>query len=618
MDYKQLANDIYEKVGGGKNIQHVTHCATRLRFTLADDKKADSEGIKQLKGVTGLVQGNGQYQVIIGPDVSSVYAQLPVTENGAEDASNDNSVISRLLDFIAGCFTPMIAIIAAGGMLQVVLSLLELSGILAATDDTYLVLYQVSQAAFFFIPIYLGNSVAKRLKIDPFLGSYVGGIFVMPGLTTLLSQEGGITLFGLTVPNVSYNASVLPVLLTVWLMSYVYRFADRILPNSVKFILRPLIAIIVITPFALLLIGPLGVTIGNYVSQFLNYLTNNFGPLAVLFMGAFAQLLVMTGMHTTLTPILLTSLATYGYDDLIVPGMLLGLAAEAAICLAAGIKANDAEFKQVSFSSAITALMGVSEPALYGVTLRLKKPIVGMILGGAVGGLYFGLMKINTPVVIASFVALPSYSNVLHATIGSLITFVIAFAYTWFVVKDSDFPNNNVATVTETADVEAPAATETTEEQTVVEKIVLAPLQGTVIPLAETNDQAFASLALGKGAAMKPQDDTIAAPFSGKVSAVFPGNHAIGITSDSGIELLIHIGIDTVNMQGDGFTRQVNDGDTFSAGQALLHFDSAKIAAAGYEDTVMITVTNTMNFLDVVALAAHQEVQAGDQLLAVF
>lgn len=618
MDYKQLANDIYEKVGGDKNIQHVTHCATRLRFTLADDKKADSEGIKQLKGVTGLVQGNGQYQVIIGPDVSSVYAQLPVTENGAEESSNDNSVISRLLDFIAGCFTPMIAIIAAGGMLQVVLSLLELSGILAATDDTYLVLYQVSQAAFFFIPIYLGNSVAKRLKIDPFLGSYVGGIFVMPGLTTLLSQEGGITLFGLTVPNVSYNASVLPVLLTVWLMSYVYRFADRILPNSVKFILRPLIAIIVITPFALLLIGPLGVTIGNYVSQFLNYLTNNFGPLAVLFMGAFAQLLVMTGMHTTLTPILLTSLATYGYDDLIVPGMLLGLAAEAAICLAAGIKANDAEFKQVSFSSAITALMGVSEPALYGVTLRLKKPIVGMILGGAVGGLYFGLMKINTPVVIASFVALPSYSNVLHATIGSLITFAIAFAYTWFVVKDSDFPNNNVATVTETADVEAPAATETTEEQTVVEKIVLAPLQGMVIPLAETNDQAFASLALGKGAAVKPQDDTIAAPFSGKVSAVFPGNHAIGITSDSGIELLIHIGIDTVNMQGDGFTRQVNDGDTFSAGQALLHFDSAKIAAAGYEDTVMITVTNTMNFLDVVALAAHQEVQAGDQLLAVF
>ena len=417
MDYKQLAADIYEKVGGAKNIQHVTHCATRLRFTLADIKKADGEGIKQLRGVTGLVEGNGQFQVIIGPDVSSVYAQLPGAGSAEERAGKQQSVVSRLLDFIAGCFTPMIAIVAAGGMLQVLLSLLQLSGLLAETDDTYLVLYQVSQAAFFFIPVFLGNSVAKRLKIDPFLGSFIGAIFVMPGLTELISQKGGISLLGFAIPNVSYNASVLPVLLSVWFMSYVYKFADKILPNSVKFILRPLISVIVITPFALLLLGPLGVMIGNYVAKFLNYLTNNFGPLAVLFMGAFAQLLVMTGMHTTLTPILLTSLATYGYDNLIVPGMLLGLAAEAAICLAAGIKAKDTEFKQLSFSSAITALMGVSEPALYGVTLRLKKPIVGMILGGAVGGLYFGLMNINTPVVIASFVALPSYSNVLHAAI---------------------------------------------------------------------------------------------------------------------------------------------------------------------------------------------------------
>ncbi|SER82701.1 PTS system, beta-glucosides-specific IIC component [Isobaculum melis] len=616
MDYKQLAAEIYEKVGRGENIQHVTHCATRLRFTLADESKADSEGIKNLKGVTGLVQGNGQYQVIIGPDVSSVYAQLPNTEGSGEASNKDTSIVSRLLDFIAGCFTPMIAIIAAGGMLQVALSLLQLSGILVETDDTYLVLYQVSQAAFFFIPVFLGNSVAKRLKIDPFLGSYVGAIFIMPGLTTLLSQEGGISLFGMTIPNVSYNASVLPVLLSVWLMSYVYRFADKILPKSVKFILRPLIAIIVITPLALLILGPLGVTIGNYVAEFLNYLTNNFGPLAVLFMGAFSQLLVMTGMHTTLTPILLTSLATYGYDNLIVPGMLLGLAAEAAICLAAGIKAKDTEFKQVSFSSAITALMGVSEPALYGVTLRLKKPIVGMILGGAAGGLYFGLMSINTPVVIASFVALPSYSSVLHATIGSLITFVIAFAYTWFVVKDSDFPNNNVASV-----VSEPAEEAGVSENNVtkgVETVIVSPLNGETVPLTETNDQAFSSLALGKGIAVKPSDDTIVAPFSGKVTAIFPGNHAIGLTSETGIELLIHIGIDTVNLEGAAFERLINDGDAINQGQALLRFDTEKIKAAGYDDTVMITVTNTANYLDVIPANETSTVKANEKLLAVF
>ncbi|MTD40125.1 PTS beta-glucoside transporter subunit EIIBCA [Erwinia sp. CPCC 100877] len=615
MDYKQLASDIYEKVGGAKNIQHVTHCATRLRFTLADDKKADSEGIKQLKGVTGLVEGNGQFQVIIGPDVSSVYAQLPGAGSAAGTESKQQSVVSRLLDFIAGCFTPMIAVVAAGGMLQVLLSLLQLSGLLAETDDTYLVLYQVSQAAFFFIPVFLGNSVAKRLKIDPFLGSFMGAIFVMPGLTELISQKGGIALLGFTIPNVSYNASVLPVLLSVWLMSYVYKFADKILPNSVKFILRPLISVIVITPFALLLLGPLGVMIGNYVAEFLNYLTNHFGPLAVLFMGAFAQLLVMTGMHTTLTPILLTSLATYGYDNLIVPGMLLGLAAEAAICLAAGIKAKDTEFKQLSFSSAITALMGVSEPALYGVTLRLKKPIVGMILGGAAGGLYFGLMNINTPVIIASFVALPSYSSVLHATIGSLITFIIAFVYTWVMVKDTDFPNGNVPTDEQPSEA---VKQETAPLKSAVETIITAPLSGEVIPLTETNDQAFSSLALGKGLAIKPNDNTIVSPFAGTVSAVFPGNHAIGLTSDNGVELLIHIGIDTVNMKGESFVRKVNDGDSIQPGQVLLQFDSQKIQAAGYDDTVMITVTNTSNYLDVIPATETKQVSANDQFLAVF
>lgn len=615
MDYKQLAADIYEKVGGAKNIQHVTHCATRLRFTLADSKKADAEGIKQLRGVTGLVEGNGQFQVIIGPDVSSVYAQLPGTGTAEETAEKQQSVISRLLDFIAGCFTPMIAIVAAGGMLQVLLSLLQLSGLLAKTDDTYLVLYQVSQAAFFFIPVFLGNSVAKRLKIDPFLGSFIGAIFVMPGLTELISQKGGISLLGFAIPNVSYNASVLPVLLSVWLMSYVYKFADKILPNSVKFILRPLISVIVITPFALLLLGPLGVMIGNYVAEFLNYLTNNFGPLAVLFMGAFAQLLVMTGMHTTLTPILLTSLATYGYDNLIVPGMLLGLAAETAICLAAGIKAKDTEFKQLSFSSAITALMGVSEPALYGVTLRLKKPIIGMILGGVAGGLYFGLMNINTTVIIASFVALPSYSNVLHAVIGSLITFAIAFGYTWIMVKDADFPNANIPSDQTAEKKEQKAAP---LKQVATETMIEAPLSGTVIPLSETNDQAFSSLALGKGLAIKPTDNTIVAPFSGTVSAVFPGNHAIGLTSDSGVELLIHIGIDTVNMQGESFVREVNEGDHIHSGQKLLRFDSQKIGDAGYEDTVMITVTNTSDYLDVIPATDSKQVSANDQFLAVF
>lgn len=616
MDYKKLATDIYEKVGGNDNIQHVTHCATRLRFTLVDEKKANSEEIQNLKGVTGLVKGNGQFQIVIGPDVSSVYSQLPTIES-KEKVNSEGSVVSRLLDFIAGCFTPLIAIIAGGGMIQVLLPLLTLSGILTETDNTYLVLYQISQAAFFFLPVFLGFSVAKRLNIDPFLGSYIGAIFVMPGLTGLISQEGGITFLGFTVPNVSYGASVVPVLLSVWMMSYVYKFADKYLHNSVKFILRPLISVLVITPFALLLFGPLGVYIGNYVAEFLSYLTNNFGFLALAFMGGFAQLLVMTGMHTTLTPILLTTLATYGYDDLVVPGMLLGLSAQVGICIAAGIKAKDSEFKQISFSSAITAFMGVSEPALYGVTMKLKKPILGMIIGGAIGGLYYGIMQINTTVIIASFLALPSYSSILHATIGAVITMSITFGYTWFFVKDEDFPNGNLVVVDGNIDEKLTSGVSADKDLS-NEKIVLAPVSGKLIPLVETSDQAFSSLALGKGIAIKAKSEEIIAPFNGKVSAVFPGNHAIGLTSEEGIELLIHIGIDTVNLNGSAFERFVEEGMTITIGQKLLGFNIDKIQENGYDDTVMITVTNTQEFLDVITATDNAEIFMNEKLLSVF
>lgn len=601
MDYRKLAESILSKIGGSQNIINVVHCATRLRFTLKDEKVADSEGIKQLKGVSGLVTSNGQYQVIIGPDVASVYAQLKELGVGLSTDENNKKgkFFDGLLDFIAGCFTPMIAVIAAGGMLQVLLSLLSMAGILPETSDTYLVLYQVSQAAFYFIPIYLGHSVATRFKIDPFLGMLLGGILVLPGLASLLAQEGGITLFGIGVPNVGYSASVVPILLGVGFMSYIYKFADKYVPNSVKFILRPLLTIIITAPVVLLFLGPLGVMIGNYVAEFLNFLTNNFGPLAVMFMGAFAQLLVMTGMHTCMTPILLATLATYGYDNLIVPGMLLGLATEVGVCVAAGLKSKDSEFKQLSFSCAITAAMGISEPALYGVTLKLKKPLLALIVGGAVGGLYYGLMGINTPVIIASFVAIPSYSNVLHTLIGLVLAMGIAFVMTWFMVKDEQ-------------------QVEKLEEKKAVVDVKAKSLKsvskGQCINLQDVNDAAFASYALGKGIAIVSEDGDVYAPFDGKISALFPTKHAIGLVNEDGIECLIHVGINTVNLNGEGFENFVAVNDVVQTGQKLLHFNQALIREKGYDTTIMVTITNTDQFLDVLAIKP-QTVDLTDDVL---
>lgn len=592
MDYKNLANDIIKEIGGAENVSNVTHCATRLRFNLKDYQAPNADKLRILKGVTGVVNSNNQYQVIIGPEVASVYRELPLESLGkasTAEAKSDASLVSRLLDFIAGSFTPMIAVVAAGGMLQVVLSLLQLTGVLAETDSTYLVINEISQACFFFIPIFLGFSVATRLRIDGYLGALVGGILVMPSLSALIMQEGGISFLGVQVPQVSYGSSVLPVLISVWLLSYVYRFVDKWLPNAVKFILRPLISIMIIAPIALLVVGPIGVYAGNYVAMFLNFLLENFGAFAVMFMGAFAQLLVMTGMHTTLTPILLTSLAANGYDSLIVPGMLIGLASQVGITLAAGIRTKNPEFKQLSFSSAITALMGVSEPALYGVTVKLKKPIIGMIISGAVGGLYLGIMNINTPVIIASFLAIPSYSNVLHTIIGVGLAMAIAFAYTWVFVKDEDYPGGDEHSEPENrADFESGQGTE-----------VAAPVVGRVVPLSDVPDKAFASLALGKGVAIAPTEEDVYAPFNGTVTAVFPGNHAIGLTSDDGVELLIHVGIDTVTLNGEGFNRFVEQGDRVELGQHLLSFDLNTIKAHHLSSLAMVVVTNTNEYADV-------------------
>lgn len=592
MDFKNLANDIIKEIGGQENVTNVTHCATRLRFNLNDHSVPNDEKIKRLKGVTGVVDSNNQYQVIIGPEVASVYNELPLDTIGNSapaESKSDASLISRLLDFIAGSFTPMIAVVAAGGMLQVVLSLLQITGILSDTDSTYLVVNEISQACFFFIPVFLGFSVATRLRIDGYLGALVGGILVMPSLNALIMQEGGISLLGVQIPQVSYGSSVLPVLISVWLMSYIYRFVDKWLPNAVKFILRPLITIMVIAPIALLIIGPLGVYAGNYVAMFLNFLLENFGAFAVMFMGAFAQLLVMTGMHTTLTPILLTSLAANGYDSLIVPGMLIGLASQVGITLAAGIRAKNPEFKQLALSSSVTALMGVSEPALYGVTLKLKKSIIGMIIAGAVGGLYLGIMNINTMVIIASFIAIPSYSNVLHTIIGVGITIVIAFAYTWFVVKEEDYPEDEENLVTE----------KQTQLEAGVNVEVASPVVGRIVPLSDVPDKAFASQALGKGVAIAPTEEYVQAPFNGTVTAVFPGNHAIGLISDEGVELLIHVGIDTVTLNGEGFNRYVEKDERIELGQQLLSFNLETIAEHHLSSLVMIVVTNTNEFADV-------------------
>lgn len=621
MNYNEVATSVLENVGGKENVDKVIHCATRLRFTLKNETKANTDEIKNTNGVSGVVKGNGQFQVIIGPDVASVYdelVKLGVTKDDGEqeESKEKKKILDQVLEFISSSFTPIVAVITAGGMLQVLLSILAMFHVMSDTSDTYLVLYQVTQAAFFFLPIYLGYSVASKFKIDPYLGMMLGGVLVLPGMTTLLSQKGGVTLFGFSVANVTYSSSVVPILLGVWFMSYVYKLADRFIPSFLKFILRPLITIAISAPVTLLILGPLGNYIGQYLAKVMSFLMNGYAPIAVLIMGALAQIFVMTGMHYALVPILLATFTTYGYDNLIVPGMMVGLTAETAVCLAVGFKSKDAQWKQLGFSTAITSCMGITEPALYGVTLKLKKPLIAVIIAGACGGLYAGLTGVKAYVLIASMASLPTFlmtkMNLINELISVAITFVVAFVLTWILLKPEDLESKNQGKKEQKKEEEDNSVSNLN-----VKSVVLnACTDGEVVALANVSDQAFASEALGKGIAIHSNNGKIVAPADAEITTVFPTKHAIGLLTKEGVEILIHVGIDTVNLQGEGFSTKVVAGQSVKQGELLLEFDQNFIKEKGYDPTVIMVITNTDSYLDIIPASVNQ-VSGADGLVTV-
>lgn len=598
MNYTDTAKNILENLGGPANVQSLVHCATRLRFNLKDESLANDAAIENSAGVVGLVKGGGQYQVIIGPDVANVYREfqkLGVSSDSSQtknEAKGARGILNTVLDYIAGSFTPVLPVITAGGMIQVVLSLLVTFKLISETSDTYLIFAQVSQAAFYFIPMYLGYSVAKKFRIDPFLGMLLAGVLLIPQMGTLLTQEGGITLLGFKLQAITYSSSVLPIFLGVWAMSYLDRVADKFIPNSLKFVLKPLVMIMIAVPLTLIVLGPLGFTVGNYLAMFLEFLQANLGWAAVLVMGAFSPVLVMAGMHYALFPMLMTAFATNGYDMLVVPGMLAANMAQAGAATAVALKTKSSVMKQLASSSAITALMGVTEPAMYGVNLRLKKPFLAVMIGGAAGGLYAGISGLKAYALVSSLVALPSYlastTNFINAIVTCALGYGVAFAAA-YVIGFEDI-------------VDADQQPVVTIDKSLVKEMNLAsPVKGEIIDLMDVNDSAFSSLALGKGFAVIPSEGKVVSPVSGVISAIFPTKHAIGITTDEGIEILIHVGINTVQLGGKHFTNHVAMNEKITKGQLLIEFDLKAIQNDGYDTTTMVVITNTSQYLDVLA-----------------
>lgn len=451
MDYQQLASAILEKVGGTDNVQSVTHCATRLRFVLKDEQKAATQEIKSLKGVVGVVQNGGQYQVIIGSDVQKVYRSLVALGHFSEDTSNkenvEQSLADKIMATISGIFTPVLPIITAAGMIKAVLSLLVVFGVVSTESENYQILNFIGDAGFYFLPIFLGGTAARQFKANPYLGMLLGAILLHPTFVSMVSVANetgvGITFFGIPFRATQYSSTVIPVILAVALLSYVERFADRISPKAIKFFSVPLISILVTGVVTFAILGPIGAIIGQWLGDFFKWL-DTFGSWVVpTVVGVFSPFLVMTGTHYGLVSVGINNRMTIGYDTVAQPGMLASNVAQGGAALAIALKTKDADKKALASSAGITAIFGITEPALYGITLQNRSALISTMISGGIGGFFMGLLGARSfsggapgLLTIASYIGDNTLRYFYIALAGLVISVVVSFVLTYIMYRD--------------------------------------------------------------------------------------------------------------------------------------------------------------------------------------
>ncbi|WP_136194146.1 beta-glucoside-specific PTS transporter subunit IIABC [Actinomyces procaprae] len=628
----QLASTILEKVGGQDNVSSLGHCATRLRFVLKDESLADTAALKTTKGVIDVVAKGGQYQVVIGPGVADVYqdinsqasfATAPADGAGPQE---DKNLLARALDMIAGSFFPIIPAIVGGGMLKAIAAILLAAHLLDAESMSYQFLTFMGDAAFYFLPVLIGVSAAHKFQVNPYVSAALGAMLIHPTFVSLAgaAQDGGpsLSLFGLPVQAGTYSSSVIPIFLMVWLQSYVEPLAKRIMPSAVHMVSTPLITSLVVGVTGFVVLAPLGNWAGQGLAAGVNAISGVAPWLVPTLMGALTPLLVMVGMHYAIIPIGINLLATTHRDPFVGPGMLVSNVAQGGAALGVALRAKDVNTRSVAASTGFTAVLGITEPALYGINLRFKRPLIAAMIGGGVGGLVVGVMGVGRFAQVApGLLALPSYINpeepgnlsvLIWAIVAVVIAFLTAFVISlaWGIDEQADAAN------VEGAAAPANGADDLGNQKdvTIVDEEIHAPLDGEAIALAEVSDPVFSGGALGEGIAIVPASGRLVAPADGTVTVMFPTGHAVGMTTAAGAELLMHIGFDTVSLDGEHFTTHVAQGAAVKRGDLLVEFDVEAIKAAGYEVTTPVVVTNTAQYSSV-RPAASGPVAAGDDVL---
>ena len=607
-NYDGLARIIIQNVGGKDNIQSLEHCFTRLRFRLKDESKCNTDMLKRAEGVVNVVSAGGQYQIIIGTHVTDVYEAViqrgHLEKMSGEDGGEEKKgILNSLIDVLSGIFLPAIGLLCACGILKGLLTVATMSGLLSDTDGTYQILYAIGDVMFYFFPIFLGYTAARKFKMNEITGIAVGAVMVYPAMVSLSSAEPVMTLFEKTflqsnvtatflkIPVImnNYASTVIPVVIAVWFASKVEYFLKEHLPAVVRTFILPLITLVITVPITFIVIGPLATWLSLALSSFSQVLFQASPILFGLFLGGFWQIFIMFGVHSGFFPIVINNLATVGYDT-IFAATLTCVFAQIAALIAIIIKTRDSKLKGTAVSALFSAIFGITEPAIYGVTLPLKKTFAVTCIASAVGGAvavsggtrYFFIGGQG----IFSFLCYVNPDGTMNSLIFSLIgvavTMIISFAATMFLMKKEPWPAEMEKTSSGKRNI-----------------TITSPLKGEVVRLDQMEDPAFAEETLGKGAAIISEEGVVCSPFDGTVQMVFETGHAIGLVSDEGVELMIHIGIDTVRLDGKYFEKLVKDGERVAGGQPLIKFDIEKITKEGYQVITPVVITNTETFADI-------------------
>ena len=625
MKNKQLAESIIEHVGGKDNIISLVHCATRLRFVLKDESKADPEIVKKQVGVITVVQSGGQFQVVIGNNVADVFNAIMELTNLNEKPTTDEvagakkGIVSKLIDLVSSIFIPALVVLVAGGIFKGVVAILQVMEVVKAGDPTYNFLNAIADAPFYYLPIILGFSAVKKFGGNPYVGMALGGALVHPSVVGMLGNKFELQteFFSIPIKLIPYPSSVFPIILAAWFYSLLERNFNKIMHDSFKKFIAPLFGLIITVPLTFAVIGPVVSFLSDSVASGIIFVYELNSVIASMILAALWQVMVVFGIHWGLVPFAMNNISVY-HEDFMIPILFPAVFAQVGAVLAVMLRSKDPQVKTLASSSVLSGIFGVTEPAIYGINLPLKRPfIIGCVssmIGGGIIGYYHSVIYSFSFISVFSFLQLIPATGIdekFYAVVfGSIISFVVATIVTYLfgIPKNKDVADGN-----QVPNSSEKKAEEIKQRNTIT---ISSPMTGKLVELKEVNDATFASGLMGKGVAIVPSVGEAVAPEDGEVVSLFRTKHAIGFQTDSGAEMLIHIGIDTVKLDGQHFEAHVEAGQKVKKGERLVSFDIGAIKQAGFEVTTPIIITNSDDYLDVECIFKQDDVQQGDALLA--